>query len=247
MCQRSLNWNTIVSFLSRIIYMYLFYKAKWSEQRCQSLHWTNLHIILTQTHMWCFLTIISLHISAFILFKTIVWISLKPETQAFSICTKRKDTTLIRKCIISFQNWLFIPPLQAGHWTAAGLSHPSYWHRQAEWVPVDVQRTSGQPGHGPSSGFTQTLYSAGTMPIHLYNLPEQNSYFIRWFSFILQSQNTHEWNGPFIIFRLPSNVQMSVTHVGFGNWADSGVRGCVRNSTGRVSRLLQVETSLNTK
>lgn len=51
--------------------------------------------------------------------------------------------------------------LQAGHWTAAGLSHPGYRHKQTKWVPNDLQRTSGQPGPGSSAGFTQTLYTAG--------------------------------------------------------------------------------------
>lgn len=55
------------------------------------------------------------------------------------------------------------PPstLQAGHRTAAGLPHPGHRHQQAERVPDDIQGTSGQPGPGPSAGFTQALYTAG--------------------------------------------------------------------------------------
>ena len=52
---------------------------------------------------------------------------------------------------------------QAGHGTAAGLSHPGHRHQQAERVPVDLQRSSGQPGPGPAAGFTQTLYPAGRL------------------------------------------------------------------------------------
>lgn len=63
-------------------------------------------------------------------------------------------------------NSCFLPPspLQAGHRTAAGLHHPGYRHQPAERVPAVVQRTSGQPGPGPSAGLSQTLYTAGTCP-----------------------------------------------------------------------------------
>lgn len=78
---------------------------------------------------------------------------------------KINSLPLVQHVFVGLLSGAPLPP-QAGHGTAAGLSHPGYGHQQAEWVPVDLQRTSGQPGPGPPAGLTQTLYAAGMLHPH---------------------------------------------------------------------------------
>lgn len=120
--------------------------------------------------------------------------------------------------------------LQAGHGTTARLSHPGYRHQPTEWVPVDLQRTSGQPGPGPPAGFTQALYPAGILAHRLH----PTCFFF--FSNMLTTCTSCVYLSVFAC-RLLWSVQTSVIRVGFGSWADSGARGCVRNSTGRVRNI----------
>lgn len=82
-----------------------------------------------------------------------------------AVILKIQSLLLVQHVSVGLLSGAPLPP-QAGHGTAAGLSHPGDRHQQAERVPVDLQRTSGQPGPGPPAGLTQALHAAGMLHPH---------------------------------------------------------------------------------
>lgn len=133
--------------------------------------------------------------------------------------------------------------LQAEHRAAAGLSDPGYRHQQAEWVLTDLQRSPGQPGPGPATCFTQTLYTAGSKrstavqtSTHINAIKDSHCKVNQiTFSSKYSRCRCAECVTAVFALRLLWSAQTCVTRVGFGSWADSGARECVRSFTGRVS------------